>query len=198
MAIRYDRENAIYCRVAFAGCVGAGKATCMQGLQKKFTTRPQGKVTWVHSPPIGAMWLNFLAWKAPNGGRELWIDLHGVTGQEHDPANEEHARWLLEGMDGVVFVVDSSRARIEDNRLAFVNLQRMKAYCRQPPDKTVLLFNKRDLPAAELASVDEIGAVIDPCREIDFAEGAAREDLRCVIGAVKASIKPAVARLESR
>jgi signal recognition particle receptor subunit beta len=139
------------------------------------------------------MWLDFLASKAPNSGWELWINLHGVTGREQDPANEEHARWLLEGMDGVVFVVDSSRARLEDNRLAFASLQQMKAYCRQPPAKTVLLFNKRDLPAAELASVDEIAAVFDPRRELEFAEGAAREDVSCVIGALKASIKPAIA-----
>jgi hypothetical protein len=195
MAIRSYSEKATYCRVAFAGCAGAGKATCMQGLQKKLTAGPQGKVTWVHSPPLGAMWLDLLASKAPNSGWELWINLHGVTGREQDPANEEHARWLLEGMDGVVFVVDSSRARLEDNRLAFASLQRMMAYCRQPPAKTVLLFNKRDLPAAELASVDEIAEVIDPRRELEFAEGAAREDPGCVSRAALAIVKAAIARL---
>jgi hypothetical protein len=152
-------------------------------------------VTWVHSPPLGAWWLNFLAWKGPKGGHEVWIDLHGVTGREQDPANEEHARWLLDGTDGVVFVVDSRRARMEDNRLAFASLQQMKAHCRRPPDTTVLLYNKRDLPAPELASVVELGALVDPHCELDFLEGSAREDLRCVIGAVNAAIKPAIARL---
>jgi hypothetical protein len=58
-----------------------------------------------------------------------------------------------------------------------------------------LLYNRRDLPAAELASVDDLGALVDPPRELDFLEGSARDDLGCVIGAVKAAIAPAIARL---
>jgi hypothetical protein len=196
MASHAYAENVTSCRVAFAGCSGAGKATALQALKNKFTARPQGKVTWVHSPPLGAMWLEFLASKTP-GGHELWVDVHGVTGVPPAPLNEEHGKWLLDGADGVVFFVDSTRARLEDNRLAFASFRQLMAQCRRPPQKTVLLYNKRDLPAAELASLDELGAIIDPTRELEFAQGAAREDLGCVIGAMKAVLKPALAQLHT-
>ena len=136
------------------------------------------------------MWLDFRAQKTANDGPELWISVHAVTGRAHDPTNQEHARWLLDGTDGVVFVVDSSRARLEDNRAAFANLQQMKAHCRRPPGTTVLLYNKLDLPQDELASIEDLGAALDPRRELAFERGAARTDLGCVIDAIKASVAP--------
>ncbi len=81
------------------------------------------------------------------GGLKPKFGLYTVPGQVYYEATRQA---VLRRADGVVFVVDSQPARLEDNRQSWMDLGRHLAAMGHhlPQFPCVIQFNKRDLPQA--------------------------------------------------
>jgi mutual gliding-motility protein MglA len=88
-----------------------------------------------------------------------------VPGQVYYNASR---RLILKGVDGIIFVGDSQRSRLEANIEAMHNLyENMESYGYDIESLPfVIQYNKRDLP--EIMSVDELRAVLNPMGVPDF------------------------------
>lgn len=194
MAFLNYMAREIATQVAFWGCAGAGKHTSLTHLHA-LVREPRGKVQWVDPPPDDLLHFHLL----PNvtiRGMPLRIAIRGFHGAEPDPASDAHARWLFKGTDGIVFVVDSRRDRLDANVASFEKLSAMRepfAVAGAPP-AIALLYNKRDLPAAELLTIDELNRALNPGGEWEVFEGVATRN-EGVTSAMKATLRPALARL---
>lgn len=95
---------------------------------------------------------------APLGGRRVRLQLTCVPGSVFYDTSR---RRILEGADGVVFVVDSQASRLEGNRDSFELLaSALTAQGRTAAEMpTVLQYNKRDLP--EVTSIRELEGALN-------------------------------------
>src|SRR6185369_12807800 len=101
---------------------------------------------------------------------------------------------ILKGVDGVVFVADSQVARVEANQESLENLRTNLAEQGYSLDKIpyVVQYNKRDMP--EIATVEELRALLNPATVPDF-EGIARTGVG-VLDTLKAVAKLVLTELK--
>jgi signal recognition particle receptor subunit beta len=131
-------------RIVYWGIEGAGKTTNLQvihsklrpdhrGELRRIPTRLDPTVTYATLPiELGAI-----------GGVRTRIQIATVPGgPEHAPTRKQ----LLDEVDGVVFVVDTTRERLDENLEAFEELRSaLSAYGRAVEEvPLVLQYNKRD------------------------------------------------------
>ena len=86
-------------------------------------------------------------------GYQVRLHLCTVPGQI---AHDRTRQLVLRHVDGIVFVVDSQRARFEQNVESIINLEQNLRRQGDDPDRLPLVvqYNKRDLP--DISSVDEL------------------------------------------
>lgn len=132
-------------RIVYWGVPGAGKRTNLQLIHSKLRpdhrgdlceipTRLDPTVTYAAMPiELGAV-----------GGVRTRIQVYTTPeGPEHAPSRKQ----LLDRVDGIVFVVDTARERLDENLASFEELRgALAAYGRQLEDvPLVIQYNKRDL-----------------------------------------------------
>jgi signal recognition particle receptor subunit beta len=104
------------------------------------------------------------------GGFKTRLQLYTVPGQVFYNTTR---KLVLRGVDGIVFVADSQRAMKDANVESFQNmesnLQEIGLTASEIP--LVLQFNKRDL--ANVLSLDELRASLDPKVQFTFVEAVA-------------------------
>ena len=132
-------------RIVYWGVAGAGKRTNLRvihdklrpdhrGELREIPTRLDPTVTSAMLPielgDVGGIRTRIQIWTAPSG-------------PGHGPSRQQ----VLDQVDGIVFVVDTHRERIDDNLASFEELRSaLRAYGRDLEDvPLVLQYNKRDL-----------------------------------------------------
>jgi hypothetical protein len=103
-------------------------------------------------------------------GFKTRLQLYTVPGQVFYNTTR---KLVLKGVDGIVFVADSQRPMAEPNRESLKNLRENLAEIGLALDTLprVLQYNKRDL--SNILSVDEMNAVLNPDRSIEWYEASA-------------------------
>ncbi|HIQ31234.1 MAG TPA: gliding motility protein [Aquifex aeolicus] len=130
-------------KVVYHGIAMSGKTTNIEQLARKsgldvlsFDTK--GERTLV---------FDFITKKSKVGGFDITFSIYTVPGQD---IYGDIRRMVMRGVDGVVFVVDSSERKLAENR-DFINTLEMdlRAYGKRLEDTPVVIqYNKRDLPDA--------------------------------------------------
>ncbi len=130
-------------KVVYHGIAMCGKTTNIEQLAKRsgldvlsFDTKEERTLVF-----------DFISRKVESDGFVLSFSIYTIPGQD---IYKDIRKMVMRGVDGVVFVVDSSEKRLSENR-EFVGVleEDLKMYGKTLEDTPVVIqYNKRDLPDA--------------------------------------------------
>jgi len=177
----------INCKIVYYGPGLCGKTTNLQFIYEKTNPNSKGKLISLATETDRTLFFDFLPLELGNvRGFKTRFHLYTVPGQVFYDASR---KLILKGVDGVIFVADSQRERMDANVESLRNLeQNLKAQgydIRSIP--YVLQLNKRDLPSA--VPVDEMKAKLSIDNEPVLEAIAASEEGMGVFDTLKAVAK---------
>ncbi len=156
----------INCKIVYYGPGLGGKTTNLQYIYNKTPPAAKGKMISLATEADRTLFFDFLPLDLGSiRGFTTRFHLYTVPGQVFYDASR---KLILKGVDGVVFVADSQRERMEANVESIRNLE---ANLREHGFELLtvpfaLQFNKRDLPNA--MPVDEMYRMLNYKREPTF------------------------------
>lgn len=169
--INYGTKE-INCKIVYVGTGLCGKTTNIQYIYEHTQSEQKGKLVTLSTENERTLFFDFLPLAVGDvRGYKTRFHLYTIPGQTFYEISRE---FILKGVDGVVFVVDSQAERMESNLEALEGLE--KALDRQGYDSNklplVLQYNKRDMPS--VVSVRELEATFNPMRRPYFEAVASR------------------------
>jgi len=162
----------INCKVVYYGSGLGGKTTNLEYVYSRVNPDNKGKMISLATETDRTLFFDFLPIDLGEiRGFKTRFHLYTVPGQVYYNASR---RLILKGVDGLIFVADSQRSRLEANIEAMHNLyENMESYGYDIETiPFVIQYNKRDLP--DIMSPEELRSVLNPLGVSDF-EGVAIE-----------------------
>ncbi len=162
----------INCKIVYYGPGLGGKTTNLQHIFNKTAPERKGKMISLATEADRTLFFDFLPLDLGTiRGFTTRFHLYTVPGQVFYDASR---KLILKGVDGVVFVADSQRERMEANVESIRNLEmNLKEHGFDLASiPYALQFNKRDLP--NVMPVDEMYRMLNYKREPTF-EGIATQ-----------------------
>jgi hypothetical protein len=147
----------INCKIVYYGPGLCGKTTNIQWIYEQANPEKRGKLVSLATETDRTLFFDFLPLDMGTvKGFKVRFHLYTVPGQVFYDASR---KLILRGCDGIIFVADSQRARMEANIESIANLAtnlRENGFdIRSIP--YVLQLNKRDMPtAASLPEMDRL------------------------------------------
>jgi signal recognition particle receptor subunit beta len=146
--INYNTKE-INCKIVYYGCGLSGKTTNLQYIYDRTADNARGKLISLSSENERTLFFDFLPLDAGEvRGFKTRFHLYTIPGQSF---YEVSRQFILKGVDGIVFVLDSQRERLEANLESYesleANLESQGYDIQKIP--LVFQFNKRDLPSAQ-------------------------------------------------
>lgn len=136
-----------------------GKTTSLQCIHASSPPETRGQIVSLATPVDRTLYFDFLPLRAQSvRGHHLRLQLFTVPGQVYFNATR---KLVLTGADGVIFVADSQRDRLDANLESLENLaanleDHQRSLANIP---MVMQYNKRDLPTA--LEVSELDAALN-------------------------------------
>jgi len=157
--INYSSRE-INCKVVYYGPGLGGKTTNIQYVYEKLAPETKGKLVTLATEMDRTLFFDFLPLELGEvKGFKTRFHLYTVPGQVYYNASR---KLILRGVDGIVFVADSSESRFDANIEALYNLhENLKEYDLSLDEiPFVIQWNKRDMPDA--IPVDELNQELNP------------------------------------
>ncbi len=144
----------VNCKIVFYGPGMSGKTTNLEIVHKKAPESNKGELTSIATEGDRTLFFDFMPLDLGTiAGMRTRFQLYTVPGQVYYNSTR---KLVLQGVDGIVFVADSSASKMEENLESLENLKNNLAEygkdIRELP--LVIQYNKRDLPDA--LTVDEL------------------------------------------
>jgi signal recognition particle receptor subunit beta len=156
----------INCKVVYYGSGLGGKTSNLEYVYARVKPDIKGKMISLATETERTLFFDFLPIDLGEiRGFRTRFHLYTVPGQVYYNASR---RLILKGVDGVIFVADSQRSRLEANIEAMHNLyENMESYGYDLETiPFIVQYNKRDLP--DIMSVEELRSVLNPIGVPDF------------------------------
>ena len=164
----------INCKIVYYGPGLGGKTTNLQYIYDSTAAQAKGKLISLATETDRTLFFDFLPLDlGPVRGFKTRFHLYTVPGQVFYDASR---KLILKGVDGIVFVADSQRERMDANIEALFNLDlnlKQHGYDLMKVPY-VLQLNKRDLP--NVTSADDLKAELNRKGEPVF-EGVANRGI---------------------
>lgn len=167
VSIINPQTREINCKVVYYGPARSGKTTSLLMLQDQIKSKKNASLIKKVPETHRTLFFDFLSLSSRERikGYHTRFQVYTVPGQV---LYEDSRKLLLHGVDGILFVADSSVEYVQDslnslNELKF-NLQRLGYNPQEIP--MVIQYNKRDTPTA--ASLKELKTIINPNNLPDF------------------------------
>jgi mutual gliding-motility protein MglA len=144
----------ICCKIVYVGPGLSGKTKNVEYIYERTAPTAKGRLLSLKTDTERTLFFDFLPIDLGSlGGFKTRIQLYTAPGQIHYAASR---RLILRGADGIVFVADSQRARVDSNIESMEDLREgLTEHARTLDDVAfVVQYNKRDLD--EIFSVDEL------------------------------------------
>jgi mutual gliding-motility protein MglA len=138
----------ITCKIVYYGAGRSGKTTNLQHIHAQVPEDRKGRMVSLATETDRTLFFDFLPLDLGQiSGFNVRIQLYTVPGQVYYDSTR---KLVLQGADGVVFVVDSQSERAQENLESFRNLQENLLEQGVDPRSIPICiqFNKRDLPNA--------------------------------------------------
>lgn len=135
----------VNCKIVYYGPGLSGKTTNLEIVHKKAPRENRGELTSIATEGDRTLFFDFMPLDLGTiSGMRTRFQLYTVPGQVYYNSTR---KLVLQGVDGIVFVADSSREKLEENLASWENLkENLKEYGRDLRDiPTVIQYNKRDL-----------------------------------------------------
>jgi signal recognition particle receptor subunit beta len=156
----------INCKVVYYGSGLGGKTTNLEYVYSRVNPDTKGKMISLATETERTLFFDFLPIDLGEiRGFKTRFHLYTVPGQVYYNASR---RLILKGVDGLIFVADSQRSRLEANIEAMHNLyENMESYGYDIETLPfVIQYNKRDLP--DIMSPVDLRSVLNPMGVPDF------------------------------
>lgn len=152
---KVSRDTAeVNARIVYWGVQGCGKTANLRSAFSKLRPDHRGELQEVPSRVDPTVTYELLPMSLGDvGGIRTQIEMIAVPGgREQAPTRKQ----LLDQVDGIVFVIDASAGRVEENLRSFAELREaLRAYGRATDDiPLVLQYNKRDI--ADAYALDDL------------------------------------------
>ncbi len=140
-------DRTVSFKIVYFGTGYCGKTTNILKLTEKFQGKKEEPVILANSDDR-TIFFDFLYLdKGEVEGFKIRLNLYTIPGQ---PIYKVSRKLILKGVDGIVFVVDSSKSKLKDN---IDSLKELKDYLEEMGINIneipmVIQYNKRDLPDA--------------------------------------------------
>jgi mutual gliding-motility protein MglA len=147
-------ERTINAKLVYYGVGVGGKTTSLQQVHGIFCPRNEVQLVSINTEEDSTLLFDFLPINLGLvGGFKIRVQGFTVPGQ---PKYKQMRKYVLQGADAVVFVVDSQRSRLEEN---VDSLRSMREHLREETGTSedipiIVQYNKRDLD--DLLSEDEL------------------------------------------
>lgn len=153
MAILHEATKEVICKVVYHGTGMCGKTTSLMYLNHHLPPTQRGKFISLETPTERTLYFDFLPVITEARGFKFRYLLFTTPGQDYYEASR---KLVLKGADGIVYVVDSQKDRMNDNLSALTLLDKNLTEMGQRPDllPMVIQYNKRDLPG--VVPLDEL------------------------------------------
>jgi signal recognition particle receptor subunit beta len=156
----------INAKIVYYGPGVSGKTTNLEFIHEKTPNNAKGKMVSMKTQTDRTLFFDFLPLELGeiNGYRTRFL-LYTVPGQVYYNATR---KLVLKGVDALVFVADSSRAKLDENLESLRNLEQNLNEHGLSLDEIpwVIQYNKRDLPDAVPAA--ELDARLNPLKKPSF------------------------------
>ena len=172
--INYTSKD-IICKVVYVGCGLGGKTTNVQYVYEHTQQQQRGelvKLGALSTENERTLFFDFLPLAVGDvRGYRTRFHLYSIPGQTFYDISRH---FILKGIDGIVFVVDSQNERMDENLEAFDLLGKTLDRLGYALEKIPLVFqyNKRDM--AGILPVSELEATFNPTRRPHFEAIASR------------------------
>jgi len=138
----------IHCKLVYYGPSLGGKTTNIQWIYQKTAQDQKSKLIALNTNNERTLFFDFLPmFLGDINGYKVRFHLYTVPGQVVYDASR---KLILKGLDGIIFVADSQKERMEENIESFKNLKtnlRQQGYDIEKVP-LVIQYNKRDLESA--------------------------------------------------
>ncbi len=164
----------INCKVVYFGCGLGGKTTNLEIVHEKASPDSRGDLTSIATESDRTLFFDFMPLDLGTvSGMRVKFQLYTVPGQVYYNSTR---KLVLRGADGVIFIADSQRSKLEENIESLQNLQEnLQEQGRSLEEMPhVIQFNKRDLD--DVCSVEEMSQVLNPYGAPVFEAVAAQGD----------------------
>jgi len=162
MSLVNHSTKEITAKIVYYGPGRCGKTTNLQYVFSRLPEERRGKIVSLATEKDRTLFFDFLPLDlGPISGFQTRFQLYTVPGQVYYNATR---RLVLQGADGVVFVADSQRSLMDENRESLDNLRENLSTWGMTLEELPLVFqfNKRDLPdialSSELARLLDVGS----------------------------------------
>ena len=171
MPVVQHARKELHVKVVYYGPGLGGKTTNLEWIHGKSRPDRRGKLLSLAAESERTLFFDLLPVELGQfKGYQVRLHLCTVPGQI---AYDKTRQLVLRNVDGIVFVVDSQRARFEENVESIHNLADNLRRQGDEPDKLPLVvqYNKRDLP--NIAGVEELRAALNVPDEVPEHEAVA-------------------------
>ena len=162
MSLVNHSTKEITAKIVYYGPGRCGKTTNLQYVFSRLPEERRGKIVSLATEKDRTLFFDFLPLDVgPISGFQTRFQLYTVPGQVYYNATR---RLVLQGADGVVFVADSQKSLMDENRESLDNLRDNLSSWGMTLEELPLVFqyNKRDLPdialPSEIARLLEVGS----------------------------------------
>lgn len=150
----------ISCKVVYYGPGLSGKTTNLQYVHDRLPKKSRGDLISLATESDRTLYFDFLPLQMGDiGGFATKFQMYTVPGQVFYNATR---KLVLRGVDGIVFVADSQKSKMDDNLESLADMRdNLKSYdidIAQIP--IVIQYNKRDLP--DIATIEELERILNP------------------------------------
>ncbi|MFN8847960.1 MAG: GTP-binding protein [Bdellovibrionales bacterium] len=163
--INYNAKE-IHCKIVYYGPSLGGKTTNIQWVYAKSQPDQKSNLMNLNTETERTLFFDFLPLELGDiRGFKTRFHLYTVPGQVVYDASR---KLILKGLDGVIFVADSQKERMEENIEALnnlkTNLEQQGYNIREIP--LVMQYNKRDLP--NVATLPELRKALNHFNAPEF------------------------------
>lgn len=162
----------LHCKLVYVGPGLGGKTTNVEYVYTRVAPEARGKMISLKTDSERTLFFDFLPLMLGEvSGYKVRFHLYTVPGQVHYDASR---RLILKGADGVVFVADSSPARLDANMESVENIREHLGELHRDAARLpwVFQYNKRDLP--EALPLEELREALQPQGAPEHAAVAAQ------------------------
>jgi mutual gliding-motility protein MglA len=159
MAVFNYQKKEIDAKIVYYGPGISGKTTNLQYIHQHLKAEQRGKMVSLATDEERTLFFDFLPIELECvRGFRTRFHLYTVPGQVYYGATR---RAVLTGADGIIFVADSQRDRLEDNLISIKDLEENLHYYGKKIETVPLIvqYNKRDLP--NVLTVEELNSRIN-------------------------------------
>ena len=159
VAINYAFRE-ISCKIVYYGPGLSGKTTNLQYVHGRIPAKSRGDLISLATEADRTLYFDFLPIHVGDiGGFSTKFQLYTVPGQVFYNATR---KLVLRGVDGIVFVADSQRAKMDENIESLANMLDNLRENEINADQLPLLiqYNKRDLP--DIVPVADLEQTLNP------------------------------------